>query len=73
LTGRGAAGKFCQEYSCWQLLRILVKAYTSAIRGLPRMWKKRKEMESLTRVNREEILSWFERFGISAREISLKE
>jgi hypothetical protein len=37
------------------------------------MWKKRKEMKSLTRVDKEEIFRWFERFGISAREISLKE
>jgi GT2 family glycosyltransferase len=73
LTGRGAAGKFSQEYSRWQLLRILVKAYVSAIQGLPKMWKKRKEMKKLTRVNKKEILSWFNRFGISAREISLKE
>jgi GT2 family glycosyltransferase len=73
LTGRGAAGRFSQEYSRWQLLRILVKAYFSAIRGLPKMWKKRKGMKRLTRVNKEEILSWFNRFGISAREISLKE
>jgi len=73
LTGRGAAGKFSQEYSCWKLLRILVKAYVSAIRGLPKMWKKRREMKKLTRVDKGEILSWFKRFGISAREISLKE
>jgi GT2 family glycosyltransferase len=73
LTGQGAAGKFSQEYSRWQLLRILVKAYISAIRGLPRMWKKRREMKKLTRVDKVEILSWFNRFGISAKEISLKE
>jgi GT2 family glycosyltransferase len=73
LTGRGAAGKFSQEYSRWQLLRVLVKAYGSAIQGFPKMWKKRKEMKKLTRVNKEEILGWFHRFGISAREISLKE
>ena len=73
LTGRGAAGKFSREHSRWQLLRILVKAYGSAILGLPKMWKKRKEMKKLTRVNRAEILDWFNRFGISAREISLKE
>jgi GT2 family glycosyltransferase len=73
LTGRGAAGKFGQEYSRRRLVRILVKAYISAIQGLPKMWKKRKEMKSLTRVDKEEIFRWFERFGISAREISLKE
>ena len=45
LTGRGAAGKFSQEYSRWQLLRVLVKAYGSAIQGFPKMWKKRKSSE----------------------------
>jgi GT2 family glycosyltransferase len=73
LTGRGAAGKFSQEHSRWRLLRILVKAYVSAIQGLPRMWKKRNEMKKLTRVSEEEIRGWFTRFGISATEISLKE
>ena len=73
LTGRGAAGKFSREHSRRQLIRILIEAYVSAVQGLPRMWKKRKEMKKLTRVNPEEILSWFNRFRISAREISLKE
>jgi len=73
LTGRGAAGRFSREYSRLDLLIILVKAYISAAQGLTKMWKKRKEMKKLTRVSREEILSWFNRFGISAREISLKE
>jgi GT2 family glycosyltransferase len=73
LTGRGAAGKFSREYSRWQLLRILVKAYISAIQGLPKMWKKRNEMKKLTRVSNEEIRGWFTRFGISGREIALKE
>jgi GT2 family glycosyltransferase len=73
LAGRGAAGKFIQEYSGFHLLRILAQAYISAIQGLPKMWKKRKKIKKLTRVNEKEILSWFKRFGISAREISLKE
>lgn len=73
LTGRGAAGKFRQQYSGLRLLGILIKAYASALRGLPRMWMKRREMKRLTRVSGEEIRSWFTRFGISAREIALKE
>ncbi len=73
LTGRGAAGKFSREYSHSQLLRTLIKAYISAFQGLPKMWKKRKEMKKLTRVKEEEILGWFHRFRMSAREISLKE
>lgn len=73
LTGRGAAGKFTQEYSHLQLLQGLIKAYVSALSALPRTWKKRKEIKKLTRVKEEEVRSWFERFGISAREISLKD
>ena len=73
LTGRGAAGKFTQEYSRSHLLKVFVRANVSAVKGLPRMWEKRKEMKKLTRVNEGEIVSWFSRFGISAREISLKE
>lgn len=73
LVGQGAAGKFTQEYSHFRLLAVLIKAYFSAFQGLPKMWKKRKEIKKLTRVNKKEVLSWFHRFGISAREISLKE
>jgi GT2 family glycosyltransferase len=73
LSGRGAAGKFSQEYSPFHLLRILVKAYASAIQGLPKMWRKRKAVKKLTKVNSEEILSWFDRFGITVQEISLKD
>jgi GT2 family glycosyltransferase len=73
LSGRGAAGKFSQEYSPFHLLRILIKAYASALKGFPKMWKKRKAIKKLTKVNLEEILSWFNRFGITVQEISLKD
>lgn len=72
LTGRGAAGKFSREYSPLKLLQILMKAYVAAIKGLPKMAKKRKEIKRWTRVSQGEIRSWFRRFGISAREISWK-
>ncbi len=72
-TGRGAAGRFTQEYSHFLLLRVLLKSYASALWGMPKMWRKRKEMKKMIRVSKEEILNWFNRFGISAREISLKE
>lgn len=72
-TGRGAAGKFSQEYSRFLLLRVLLKAYAAALWGMPKMWRKRKEMKKLIRVSKEEILNWFDRFGISARKISLQD
>lgn len=73
LVGRGAAGKFSQEYSPFSLLKILLRAYVSASQGLPKMWRKRKEIRKLTKVSQKEIYSWFNQFGISAREISWKE
>lgn len=73
LTGRGAAGKFSCKYSNFHLLRIFLKAYGSAMQGLTKMWKKRKEAKRLTRVSQEEIRGWFRRFGISTREISWKD
>jgi GT2 family glycosyltransferase len=73
LVGRGAAGRFSEAHSPWKLLRILLKAYLAAFRGLPGMWKKRNEMKRRTRVSQREIRSWFHRFGMSAREISWKD
>jgi len=73
LIGRGAAGRFSEEYSPLKLLQVLLKAYLSAVKGLPKMWKKRKEIKRWTRVSEGEIRSWFCRFGMSAREISWKD
>jgi len=73
LVGRGAAGRFSEAHSPGKLLRILLKAYLAAFRGLPGMWKKRNEMKRRTRVSQREIRSWFHRFGMSAREISWKD
>jgi len=73
LIGRGAAGRFSEDYSPLELLQVLLKAYLSAFKGLPKMWKKRKAIKRWTRVSEGEIRSWFYRFGMSAREISWKD
>ncbi len=73
LTGKGAAGRFTKEYSSSHLLKILLKSYSSALQGLPKMWRKRKAAKKLKKVSLEEILSWFYRFGVSVQEISLKD
>jgi GT2 family glycosyltransferase len=73
LSHRGAAGKFTQIYSPWHLIGILFKAYGSGIWGLPGMWKKRRKLKALRKVSCGEICSWFNRFGISAKEISLRD
>jgi len=73
LGGGGAAGRFSEAYSPGKLLEILLKAYLAAFRGLPGMWKKRREIKRRTRVSEGEIRSWFRRFGMSPREISWKD
>jgi GT2 family glycosyltransferase len=73
LTHRGAAGKFTKSYSFLRLVGILLKAYGSGFRYLPRMWKKRRMLRPLRKVSYGEIFSWFERFEIKAKEISLRD
>jgi GT2 family glycosyltransferase len=73
LSHKGAAGQFTKIYSPGSLIWILVKAYASGFRYLPRMWKKRKKLKQLRKVTYGEIFHWFKRFGISAKEIALRD
>lgn len=73
LTHRGSAGQFTKHYSPWRLIWILFMAYGSGFRGLPTMWKKRRTLKALRKVSNGEIFSWFQRFGLSAKEISLRD
>lgn len=73
LTHKGAAGKFTEEYSHADLIKTLFKSYWAAFAKLPEMWKKRRRIARLTRVSNREIKSWFTKFGISVRELTLRE
>jgi GT2 family glycosyltransferase len=73
LTHKGAAGKFTGIYSPFRLVAVLLRAYGSGFLYLPRMWRKRREMASLRKVTFGEMFQWFKRFGISAKEISLRD
>ena len=70
---KGAAGRFVDEYSSRMLIVVLVKAYLSAIKHLPEMIRKRKEIKKLTKIDKKKFLLWLDRFGIGVRELSLKE
>lgn len=73
LAHRGAAGKFTEIYSPLKLIGILCKAYRSGFQHFPKMWRKRRRLKPLRKVSYEEIFGWFKRFGISVREISLRD
>ena len=73
LAGKGASGKFADESSAWRLVVVLFRAYCSALRGLPRMWSKRRQIRRLQRVSDKEFALWLRTYRISAREIALKQ
>jgi GT2 family glycosyltransferase len=73
LTHQGAAGKFTKKYSPLKLIGILLKAYGSGFHYFPRMWGKRRKLRPLRKVAYGEIFDWFKRFGISTKEISLRD
>jgi GT2 family glycosyltransferase len=73
LAGKGAAGAFARQYSAFSLPVILLRAHLAALKGLPRMWKKRRGIHRRKKVSNREFYSWLKRFRLTARELALKE
>ncbi len=73
ITKKGAAGKFVSEYSSGQLLLIVIRAYWAAMKGLPEMWRKRKDIKRLSKVTNKEFSMWLRQYGIGVKELSLKD
>lgn len=73
LTGTGAAGVCVRHYSRWELVKTLLVAYLAALRGIPRMWRKRKELRKLRRISRVDTCRLFRQYRIGVRELALKE
>jgi GT2 family glycosyltransferase len=72
-SGKGAAGKFASELPAYKLVVILIRAYWSTLTRLPELIRKRRNLRKIVKVSRREILSWFDRFGISAMELALQD
>ena len=70
---RGAAGRFASAHSPAELLRVLVRAYAAALRGLPNAWRKRRAIQSRRRVSTWDALGWLRRYRMSLREVALKD
>jgi GT2 family glycosyltransferase len=73
VTGKGAAGRFAADQSKPALLAVLVRAYASAAAGLPLMLRERRLMGRIRRTGAADFGRWFREFGMSAREIALKD
>ncbi len=72
LTGKGASGAFAREHSKIELLRVLGRVYTAAIKGLPKMLAKRKEIQKRRLISSHDMKTLMTLYGISAREIAFK-
>ncbi len=73
MTGTGASGRLMKSTSVFRALRILMKAYITALARFGRMIRKRKEIMRLQRAEKSEFRAWFRRFGVGVKEVSLKE
>ena len=73
LFGKGAAGRFTQEFSKLKLIKILLQAYFSCLKKIRVMLKKRYHIQKKKRISNKEIYGLFKSFGISGRDIAFKE
>ncbi len=72
VSGRGAGARFSDDFSSLSLLRILVKAYIDAARGLPHMLERRREIQKKTRARKDEVKAWFKKYGLRASTLVLR-
>ena len=73
LTGIGAAGRFTEQHSLMRLLGVLLKAYFDGARGSLKMIRKRSALKKIRKTKVKDFSKWIKRFGISAKEISLRD
>jgi len=70
LTRRGATGRFREESSSLLLVPIVLKALFSGLRGLPRVLKKRREIQRTRRISNRGFYRLLKKYGIRAKEIA---
>ena len=73
LTGKGASARFSEQYSVLRAAGILVKAWWSALSGLPNIVRQRRSFSKVRRIRRSELYRLFCLFRVSAREVALKD
>jgi len=73
VAGKGASGKFSEQHSMFHAFGILIKAWFSALKALPRVLRQRRAFAPVKRISRSELDVLFRTYSISAREIALKE
>ena len=66
IYGKGATSKYVREVSPAKIAFALIRAYISAVKGLPAILRKRQAVRKHRVVSNREIRDWFSEFGLSA-------
>jgi GT2 family glycosyltransferase len=72
-AGKGAAGRFTSDFSKIELVKILMKVYLSLWKQLPLMLRKRRTIQKKRLVSNGMVYDLIRKYGISARDIALRE
>lgn len=67
---KGTAGNFVREYSGLRLIWTIFRADLAALARLPRMWKKRTEINRQRKITNAEFRRLLSRFCVSLKELS---
>jgi GT2 family glycosyltransferase len=73
LAEKGAANKFVRNSSTGKLIRIIIKAYISALKGIPDIWEKRKKILHGKAISNREMTRLLKAFRISCKDIALSD
>ena len=73
LRGRGSSGRFRREQGILTAAATLLKAWCSALGGLPRILRQRQRMRGIRRMKRREFTLLLRRFELTAAELAEKE
>ena len=73
LTGRGAAGRLARQQSVPHLAAVALRAYASALRGMPRVLRARRRLRALRRLDSRQFRRLLAEFRLTAAEAALKD
>ncbi len=73
LFAKGSAGQYTAQYSAWSLIGVLIKAYWSALRYLPRMVARRFRFRKNWKLSPRQVRELYVQHKIGVRELTLKD
>ena len=70
---KGATYRFAEQHPAYKLVLALLRAHGSAIVGLPRVMVQRRKFSSCRKISSTEFRRVLDRFGMSAKEVAMKD